>query len=138
MGQSYVRLEEYQRAALCFETAIELNPRIQDAYIHWAELGRHLGMRSMSSRIVSAGLKMVPGSPELRMFQQGITDCPTVSGCMIVKNEEEFLEDCLLSVRDIADEMRLLLSDDYIPSDEDIASFEQFMRGPAEPPSGER
>ena len=36
--------------------------------------------------------------------------------------------------RDIADEIRLLLADDYVPSDEDIASFEQFMRGPAEPP----
>jgi len=108
MGQSYVRLEEYQRAALCFETAIELNPLIQDAYIHWAELARHLGMSSLSSRIVSAGLKMVPGSPEMRMFQQGVTDCPTVSVCMIVKNEEEFLEDCLMSVRDIANEIILV------------------------------
>jgi hypothetical protein len=35
--------------------------------------------------------------------------------------------------RDIADEIRLLLAPDYVPSDEDIASFEAFMRGPAEP-----
>ena len=32
--------------------------------------------------------------------------------------------------REIADEMRLLLSDDYVPSDEDIDSFEKFLRGP--------
>ncbi|MCH9052004.1 MAG: hypothetical protein IIA72_13125 [Proteobacteria bacterium] len=36
--------------------------------------------------------------------------------------------------RDIADEIRMLLADDYVPSDKDIASFDQFMRGPAEPP----
>jgi len=34
--------------------------------------------------------------------------------------------------RDIADEIRMLLADDYVPSDEDIASFEQFMRGPSD------
>lgn len=37
--------------------------------------------------------------------------------------------------RDIADEIRMLLADDYVPSDEDIASFDRFMRGPPEPPS---
>jgi hypothetical protein len=36
--------------------------------------------------------------------------------------------------RDIADEIRALAADDAIPSDEEIASFEEFMRGPAEPP----
>lgn len=33
--------------------------------------------------------------------------------------------------RDIADEIRALLADDYVPSDEDIASFDEFMRGPS-------
>ena len=33
--------------------------------------------------------------------------------------------------RDIADEIRLLAADDYVPSDEDIASFDAFMRGPS-------
>lgn len=37
--------------------------------------------------------------------------------------------------RDIADEIRMLLADDYVPSDEDIASFDLFVRGPPEPPS---
>jgi len=32
--------------------------------------------------------------------------------------------------RDIADEIHALLADDYVPSDEDIASFDEFMRGP--------
>ena len=32
--------------------------------------------------------------------------------------------------RDIADEIRALLADDYVPSDDDIASFDEFMRGP--------
>ena len=31
--------------------------------------------------------------------------------------------------RDIADEIRMLVADDYVPSDEDIASFDTFMRG---------
>ena len=34
--------------------------------------------------------------------------------------------------RDIADEIRMLVADDYVPSDEDIASFDTFMRGPDE------
>lgn len=32
--------------------------------------------------------------------------------------------------RDIADEIRVLPADDYVPSDDDIASFDAFMRGP--------
>lgn len=34
--------------------------------------------------------------------------------------------------RDIADEIRALFKSDYVPSDEDIASFDEFMRGPSE------
>lgn len=33
--------------------------------------------------------------------------------------------------RDIADEIRMLFGNDYVPSDEDIASFDAFMRGPS-------
>ncbi len=108
MGQAYVQLGEYQRAALCFETAIEVNPLMQDAYLHWAELSQRLGMRELSSRIVAAGLQKIESSPELRMYQQAVTNRPTVSVCMIVKDEEEFLEGCLFSVRDIADEIILV------------------------------
>lgn len=36
--------------------------------------------------------------------------------------------------RDVAEEIRALLADDYVPSDEDIASFDEFMRGPANSP----
>jgi len=32
--------------------------------------------------------------------------------------------------RDIADEIRALLAIDYVPNDDDIASFDEFMRGP--------
>jgi hypothetical protein len=35
--------------------------------------------------------------------------------------------------RDIADEIRSLLLSDRVPTDQEIASFEAFMRGPAEP-----
>ena len=34
--------------------------------------------------------------------------------------------------RDIADEIRMLVADNYVPSDEDIASFDAFMLGPGE------
>lgn len=35
--------------------------------------------------------------------------------------------------RDIADEIRALAANDSVPSDDDIASFDEFMRGPTEP-----
>ncbi|MBN4056903.1 glycosyltransferase, partial [bacterium AH-315-J21] len=108
VGQSYVHLENYHQAAICFETAIELNPSMQSGYLHWAELAQQLGMRNLAERIVIAGLKQIPSSPELRMYQQAVTSRQTVSVCMIVKNEEEFLEGCLLSIRDIADEIILV------------------------------
>ncbi|MCB1467825.1 MAG: hypothetical protein KDK08_11920 [Rhizobiaceae bacterium] len=38
-----------------------------------------------------------------------------------------------ISRRDIADEIRALLPNDYVPSDEDISSFDEFMRGPSQP-----
>lgn len=36
--------------------------------------------------------------------------------------------------RDIADEIRAFPGDDVLPTDEDIAAFDEFMRGPATPP----
>jgi hypothetical protein len=50
-----------------------------------------------------------------------------------IENGRDSLGD--INRRDIADEIRMLAADDYVPSDEDIASFDQFMRGPPEPPS---
>jgi hypothetical protein len=40
---------------------------------------------------------------DLRM--KGNNEVPTVSACMIVKNEEEFLPRCLESIKDVVDEI---------------------------------
>ena len=59
------------------------------------------------------------------------------SWCGALDYEIESDGNCMgyINRRDIADDIRALLSDDYIPSDEDIASFDKSMRGPPGPPS---
>ncbi len=52
-----------------------------------------------------------------------ITKKPGISLCMIVKDEEEFLGDCLLSVRDIVDEIIIV---DTGSTDETLAIAKEF------------
>ncbi|MBP2116350.1 glycosyltransferase family 2 protein [Paenibacillus silagei] len=46
-----------------------------------------------------------PGSPDIQNLQEGGEDLPTISLCMIVRNEENSLGRCLSSVADLVDEI---------------------------------
>lgn len=94
------------------ETATERYPDSRDLALHYAELlaecGRHadalsaceqfLARFGVEGRILElgAGLRRNPGA---RSF------VPTISLCMIVKNEERYLAQCLASVKPIVDEL---------------------------------
>jgi tetratricopeptide (TPR) repeat protein len=74
-------------------------------YLNLAALFTSIGRRQEAGEIIKAGVKQARQVHELRMLQQSAQRHGTVSACMIVKNEEELLGDCLASIRDWVDEI---------------------------------
>jgi len=64
-----------------------------------------------SADVLQRAVRKYPDSEKLKSYLHSKTPAkkkknePTISLCMIVKNEEEFLEQCLKSVQDVVDEM---------------------------------
>lgn len=108
LGEAHRAEESLDVACACFEAAVEHDPESPRGYCNWAELTNRLGERKRARHIVQAGLARASETVELRSLQHEVIERPTVSICMIVKNEEEFLPNCLESVRDIADEIILV------------------------------
>ncbi len=102
-----------QREAGCLDQAVELFERAlqsrrdyEPAYINLAGLMRHQGRYREAVRLLKAGMRVCPDSQELRMLKDSIESVePTVSACMIVKNEEKRLPRALESIRDVCDEL---------------------------------
>ncbi|MCH7878150.1 MAG: tetratricopeptide repeat protein [candidate division Zixibacteria bacterium] len=107
IGHAHRETADIDSARACFESAVEYAPTYEPAYLSWAALENTLGNRSMAKKIVESGLKRIRGSAELRMLRTEL-ERPTVSVCMIVKDEEACLGRCLESVRDVADEIILV------------------------------
>jgi tetratricopeptide (TPR) repeat protein len=74
-------------------------------YLNLAALFRSTGRPDEAKAVVAAGVKNARQVHELRMLEQSGAGAALVSACMIVKNEEELLPDCLASIRDWVDEI---------------------------------
>ena len=74
-------------------------------YLNLIVLLRKLGRHDEAEETTSRGLKAARQVQELRMLQTAVGARSGVSACMIVKNEEDMLPDCLASVRDWVDEI---------------------------------
>jgi tetratricopeptide (TPR) repeat protein len=74
-------------------------------YLNLIALLRKLGRHAEATETCARGLKAARQVQELRILQTATGARSGVSACMIVKNEEEMLPDCLASVRDWVDEI---------------------------------
>ncbi|MBD3257621.1 tetratricopeptide repeat protein, partial [candidate division GN15 bacterium] len=95
-------------AAEAYERSIALDPGNSLPYLNLANqlVARRDTVRARD--IVKRGLSNCRQVQELRMINETLSNTATVSACMIVKNEEDMLPDCLASIRDWVDEIILV------------------------------
>jgi len=96
------RIEE---AVSVFQDAVTSDPGNYLPYLNLANLYIQKGQSDKARETIASGLERCPQAQELRMLQEACNRAASVSACMIVKNEEEMLEDCLKSIRDWVDEI---------------------------------
>lgn len=102
---SYKEMGRLDEAAAMFQEAIRNDPGNHLPYLNLASLYLRQGQADKAQEIVRAGLDKCPQVQELRMLEEACHSKASVSACMIVKNEEGMLEDCLRSIRDWVDEI---------------------------------
>jgi tetratricopeptide (TPR) repeat protein len=105
LGGALSELREYQEAEKYLLLAIDHDQKNHLPYVNTAHLLMRTNQASRAGEIVAKGLIQCPHSAELKMIQESLRHRPTVSACMIVKNEEEMLAGCLESIRDWVDEI---------------------------------
>jgi tetratricopeptide (TPR) repeat protein len=74
-------------------------------YLNLAGLYKRLGRHDEAQSIIAEGIRRAREGTELRMLANSPDRGTTVSACMIVKNEEEMLGECLQSIRDWVSEI---------------------------------
>ena len=105
MGSAFLEKKEVESAMEQFRKAIKADNGNHLPYLNLATLYYHRKENEDALEAIKEGLVFCRQIDELKMLRQTIKNCRTVSACMIVKNEEELLEDCLKSIRSWIDEI---------------------------------
>ena len=88
--------------------AIAIEPAFDSSHVNLAVILKSRGREDEAREAVRNGLEHCPGSPELIRLAGWREESATISVCMIVKDEEEFLPRCLCSIKDAVDEIILV------------------------------
>ena len=105
MATAYRETAETGLAIETWQQAISADPTNHFPYLNLANLYMQEKDCGSAESTVRAGLRDCRQVQELRMLASRLENSATISACMIVKNEEEMLENCLRSIRDWVDEI---------------------------------
>jgi tetratricopeptide (TPR) repeat protein len=105
VGVSQHNLGNNQEAIALLIRAIEVNKDNPESYINLATVLGHLGDTAGRRRAISDGLVYCSHKDDLRKLALEFLGEETISLCMIVRNEEEMLVQCLESVSGLVDEI---------------------------------
>jgi len=123
MATAYRASTRFDDAVEAFENSIEADPGNHLPFLNLANMYLQRKRPDTAEKVVNRGLKSCRQGQELRMVLQACRRKTTISACMMVKNEEEMLEDCLKSVRDWVDEIIVV---DTGSSDRTVEIAESF------------
>jgi tetratricopeptide (TPR) repeat protein len=123
LGVAARALHDFEKAAEYFNSAIKQDRTKSHPYINLANLYLQRKNYEKAEKIVADGLKHCSQIQELRILKEVLKNKATVSVCMIVKNEEELLSNCLESVRNWADEIIVV---DTGSTDKTVAIAESY------------
>ncbi len=105
LGSALLQIHRWQEAIPEFERAVQIDPGNHLAYLNLATIHRRRKKDSDALAIIRQGLANCRNVNELQMVEKELASSATVSACLMVKNEEEMLPDCLESIRDFVDEI---------------------------------
>lgn len=105
MGSIKVGQTELDDAIIYFEKSIKTDKKTHLPYLNLANLYSNTNNKDKAQKIVNKGIINCLEVQELRIMANSLDAKPTISACMIVKNEEELLPECLESIRDWVDEI---------------------------------
>ncbi len=107
-GVAQIELGDHDGAEQNFREAITLKSNYDSPFINLSYLLISLGREEEATETIKQGISAVPDSLAMRKTAGMSGRRPTISVCMIVKNEQEFLPRCLASIRELADEIILV------------------------------
>lgn len=105
LGVALREMGRHDEACQAFESALNQNGKSVDAYLNYAKLLHSLKRDNDAAAVLKKAVKAGVETPEIKMLLNSYKPHPEVSVCMIVKNEEKFLDNCLNSVKALADEI---------------------------------
>ncbi len=104
-GRANYDLARLEEAAEAFEKYLRRRPNSEQGYLRLATVRKAQGKISEASSAVAEGIKLCKSHRELDKLNALLQNHETISLCMIVKNEEQMLGQCLESVKDVVDEI---------------------------------
>jgi len=104
-GEALMGTGRVEEAVKRFEMAISADPSDQLPYLSLSRCHAKTGRLDSARHTISGGMAACRETAELHMLARCIEPRPSISACMIVKNEEELLPACLDSIRDWVDEI---------------------------------
>ncbi|MGC9064474.1 MAG: glycosyltransferase, partial [bacterium] len=93
LGVAYFQLQKYTEARWAFKKALKINPNYREP---------EKNLEILEQRLIVSKSKT---SSNLKLVGRRKRELPTITLCMIVKNEEEHLPNALNSVKDVVDEI---------------------------------
>lgn len=105
LGNAFRESKQVKQAIEHYQAAIKSDPANHLPYLNLVSTHTHLGDNEKAKAVVEQGLAKCNQVQDLRILKQSLENHCTVSACMIVKNEEKLLPDCLESIRDWVDEI---------------------------------
>jgi len=105
LGLACKARNERSQAEEHFRAAIREKPAYNHPYLNLANYYLSRNELSAAENIVNEGLEKCSQVQELLILSKSLKNRATISACLIVKNEEELLPNCLQSIRDVVDEI---------------------------------
>lgn len=97
--------EKLEQALKAFGQAYRAQKDYEQAYLEQARLYHLMEEDGEAVAVLTKARKAGVDTEEVRMLLAEYDDAPTISACMIVKDEEKFLPQCLDSIKDVVDEI---------------------------------
>ncbi len=105
LGSSLQERGDIDGAIEAFKESYNCDNKNHLPYLNAASLYARRNEIDTAMEIVKTGMKYCRQVEELHLLEKSFRRTATISACMIVKNEEEMLPDCLESIRDWVDEI---------------------------------
>lgn len=105
IGLAYKSQKDYDNAVKYLKKALVEDRKYTHPYLNLGNLYLQQKEFKKAEAVIEKGLKNCSQVQELQLLKKSLENKATISACMMVKNEEEMLPNCLESIRSWVDEI---------------------------------